>query len=1225
MESEQKRLDQEHKAALAEAQKQAKIAAKEEKRRLEVQQQKESLEEQLRIEVERHSEIARATKKRFFKLSAAEADEKRRAQADAAERIGTMEAKQRRLDQEYKAAVAEAQRLTKIAADEEKGRVEVEQQRLQLEEKMQNELEKYAKIAAEEEEWRLKAEETGRKLEEEMYRQAQLAADEGMKRLEAESKKLELEEEAQKQAQIAAAEGKKRLESEQMRVKLETRLLEVESEMRAAEQESRKWYDVRRLGGGRQASEAKKIKSALNKLTSEDTDNKEIPHTHSYSGFFVSEGVSDCSSEMESEAILSNSPPQQVVEVVEEEEEEGDLQEAVEVEVPTSQDSSNLNTIEDSWMRPGDKSVTNDMKSKLIGSTSFDVGRLTVRHQVSHESPSVYSTPVISKKAKKQKQPSTKSVGLKSLWSKSAGAELDSVKEEPEHKRSHDGSTSGTSELVSETVRELASAQGSDLSEVEGEDLKLLDQACLQVEEKIEVTKNEIRQASSQASVAGSVRKDEVKGDNGSKSVPRLEQLELELKELFKTIAKKKNEAARLLNESKSESKSDSSYDHAIQRGAGKAEEEKDGIEYFGTIHENEELKGTETSARLSEYEMEEGIEVMPTLSDTEVISVNTPLSIDESAFALQPSLPHKKKTLKEEKRTFRNVDARKKAQQDKLEMQRLVKAQAAEERKRYEAIEKKLAAETEEKRKAHAEMQRMVQAQAAEDRKRYEAIEKKLAAEAEEKRKAHAEAEERIAILEAEQKRLDQEHKAALAEAQKQVEIAANQFHESVEVENVHGADGVISNEEFCGVQYDDPAYDEDVVALVTNSKDAMAYEEEEVDEFVESKVIEIPARRVPVRRIQVENYSRTNPRTKHQVVSPRVQGPHQTISPKRASFLERAAFLSTHACTGGSQAVFACGDPCGENKEDTNESINPLELERARMDENSTNYYNPKSPPARSIIRNAKYDYSQVEQDLVKRAHLNAGKQNALEENEVIEYSARRQPRKQSKKRVQYDEIMSVDGRYVNASAHAKERRDRERVPRNLELTPRARTPRGGRQVAWREEVASPREDRMGEEVARPQESRTPRSGHQEVWREEVASPREDRWGEEVARPRESRTPRGGRKEAWREEVASPREDRWGEEVNRPREDRWGEEVASPRGHQEAWREEMTSPREDRYGEEVDRPRESRGQELARPREDRVFREDDLSRHPKKKGLGKKVFGGIKKLAKARIVYDD
>jgi len=104
-------------------------------------------------------------------------------------------------------------------------------------------------------------------------------------------------------------------------------------------------------------------------------------------------------------------------------------------------------------------------------------------------------------------------------------------------------------------------------------------------------------------------------------------------------------------------------------------------------------------------------------------------------------------------------------------------------------------------------------------------------------------------------------------------------------------------------------------------------------------------------------------------------------------------------------------------------------------------------------------------------------------------------------------------------------------------------------------------------------------------------------------VASPREDR---------WRADVASPREDRWGADVASPREDRWGADVASPR-------EDMS--REDVASTAVVAPW-SRS-----PREDEAYRawKEELSSPKEKKGLGKKMLKGMKKLAKARIVYGD
>jgi len=397
----------------------------------------------------------------------------------------------------------------------------------------------------------------------------------------------------------------------------------------------------------------------------------------------------------------------------------------------------------------------------------------------------------------------------------------------------------------------------------------------------------------------------------------------------------------------------------------------------------------------------------------------------------------------------------------------------------------------------------------------------------------------------------------------------------------NVRNEDTIVStglpNNTFA--DYDDPMYDEEVAALVANSNvemayeeheeanDAMAYEAENVDEFVEETsppdtYIEIPARRAPVRRvrskemaIQTDDYPMTSPRMlsprmEPRVMSPRVKSPRPSLPPKRESFLERAAFFGTRACTGGRQTVFACADPCIEKK---HQDVNEMDGIRMEM-----NYYDPNPPAARSILRNGKPSHPQDEESLVTRAyedalqmaeamHLAEREQNAREDNEVREqHIAKRQPRKHPKKKIRYDDIMSVDGRYVHASKHAKERRDREQVPRKLEIKPRAQTPRGGRQQVRREDVASPREDR---------------------WRADVASPREDRWSADVASPREDMS---------REDVAST-------DVITP----WSRSSREDEAYR-VWREELSSPKE-------------------------------------KKGLGKKMLKGMKKLAKARIVYGD
>eukprot|EP00986_Skeletonema_menzelii_P019918 scaffold29572_cov160-Skeletonema_menzelii.AAC.2 len=578
-----------------------------------------------------------------------------------------------------------------------------------------------------------------------------------------------------------------------------------------------------------------------------------------------------------------------------------------------------------------------------------------MRQVVSRETPTVHSTPLMSSSSKRNETQSSAALSALKL-------------------------------LVSETIRELAlelaAEQGRDLLAVESEDLKLLDQECRQVEEKIEATLSEYRQASEDVeeenhpvnnikekkTFSKSLRKDKIKEGNGTS---RLDELELELVELCKVIAEKKEEAARLLN--------DSSYNVAIQRGAGRASKEKDQLEY-----------PTQSPGRENEYQMEEGIEVMPTLSDTEVISVNTPVSIDESAFAQNPTLSHK----------------------------------------------------------------------------------------------------------------------------------SGRPLFEMKQKDDIRGAGNVSNVPPIATSTSRDrygSAYDEDVAALVPTAKESTAFEDD-ANELIPDTFM-IPERREAA--IETSAYQAASPPMEHPprmvypVMSPRVNNSRSTLPPKKKeSFFERAAHLSDKACLGGRRAAFACVDTCQSPSKQFNEN-GDLEQERPGME---MKYYDPLSPPSRSILRNAEPNYLQEEEDLVTRAFVTAmhrveGEHHAHKDGEDREHSARRKPKKQ----VRYGDIMSVDGRFVKASKHARERRDREQVPRNLEITPRARTPRGG---------------------------------HQQAWRDEVTSPRGDRWGEDVASPQEQ----------------------WGEEVPRPREDR----------------------------EESPKP-------------------------IKKKGLGNKMLKGMKKLAKARIVYDD
>ena len=965
LEAAQKRLDHEHKAALAEAQKQAKIAADEEKRRLEVEQQKQLLEEQLRIEVGRQAELAAVEQQRRFKISATEAEEKRKAQAEAAERIGILEAGQRRVDQEYKAAIAEAQKQAKIAADEEKRRLEVEQQKQLLEEQLRIEIERQAELAAVEQQRRLEAETMWLELEEKALRQAeekhtaQAKTEERIQILEAEQKRLDQEHkaaiaEAQKQAKIAADEEKRRLEVEQQKQLLEEQLrIEVQRQAKLA------------------ATEAPLLKSLqLKKAAFSDTQ--------SYSGFFVGEGVSDCTSNEEGEIIHSNST----------------LKEALEVELPSSEESNKRveNTINDAWTKHDEHPVANVKPSSLIGSTSFDVGRVTVRHEVRRESRSINSAPVISSSAQRTKaQTPSKSFGLHLLWSKNKDKEQKVKAAEPEATiakscRSHDGSTSGasgTSGLASQTLRRLVSEQGNDCVAVDKkEELDLLDQACLKAEERAEDTKNEILEAASQVG-----QKRYVEERNGTViehgSASRVKQLELELLELSKEIAQKKEEAESLLKQ----------------------------------------FKGDDTpSVMANQEEIGESVEVMPTLSETEFISVNEPLSIDESAFAHKPNLLQRTGSLMKKNPLVRNGSLSK----------------------------------------------------------------------------------------------MSREHKRAFRDA-KAMAKADNRFQEIVEVDEDDGNaddgggnDNPILSNDFGNenatfvsrngaslIDSDDHMYDEDVAALVAKSSEAIAHDEDDVDEFVVSSIaiqpktrlpddiIQIPTKRVPVHRVRSKEMAvQTDDNlTSQRMMSPRVMSPRPTYT-KRESFLEKAVLFSANACTGGSRAVLACADSCNENNPDSriHEAIERSYSNPNRIDVNYSNdivdinrYSNePNYSAAPSVFRkqsSGNAAYAQDEEELVTRAFVNAlkrvdnalhlagGEQNAREVNNVVEHSAMRTNRRHSNRHVNYDDIMSVDGRYVSTREQAKNQKRNESVPRNLELKPKMQTPRGSDQV-WREELSSPKE---------------------------------------------------------------------------------------------------------------------------------------------------------------------
>jgi hypothetical protein len=1044
LEAEQIRLDEEHRAALAKAQRKAKVAQDEEKRRQEVEQQRLQLDQQLRIEVDRQAKMIAAAQKRRFIVSTAETEQNHKDQAEAARRIAILESEQRRLDQEHKAALAEAQRQSKNAQDEEKRRLEVEQNKQVLEEQLRIEVDRHAQIASSERKKRLEAETERLKLEKEAQRQAQIAADEGKKRLEAESRRLELEKEAQKQAQIAVEEEKKRLEADKMRLQLEARVL-AENAKRDADEESRKWFDIKRMHVGRQAAEIARHKSPASK----QIKNKAFPDTQSCSGFFVSEGVSDCSSDEEGVSTLK---------------------EGVELELFSSQEPTKLGEdIIDEWKNLGEH-LTNGKASNLVGKDSFDVGGVAVRHEVRCESPSIYSASVISSSSRREKTTTqTKSFGLKSLWSTKKESEKE-VK----------GSNAGCEGMwKSKTFLELAAEQGNDFLAMDNEALRLLDQACLQAEERAEDTMNEILSVTSQMenerdepgdmngvfssgfdkvvdvtdfleNAKGEVKEDKTKraqklfkslrgvkinkcmrsdtakeGDEIDSDLSRVKQLELELSELSQQIAQKKKEACDLMTESSN--KSISSFNQAIQQRAGKASEEKDRREASSYL--DEVIQDTK----------DEAIEVMPTLSDVEKISVNTPVSVDESAFAHKRSLLQRTGSL-----IKRNPLSRKGS------FTRMSK----EERRAFR----------------HAKAMAKVDNQFEE-------------------------------IIEETESGCD--HGEELEDAAQngcggQNDNTMISNHSLIE-ENAT----FVSENGASFIDSDDPMYDEDVAMLVDKTSDDLDYEDDDADSFVlprsasqaqsnpPDQFIHIPANRVPVHRvrskeiaIQTDDYSTKSPRV---MMSPRVMSP-RVMSPRSESFWEKVALFGSTACMGGSRAILTCADTCNEYNPDSraHEALSPT----SSYNTMEVSYYDPTSPPASSMFRRRNAAYSQDEEDLVTRAFVNAlhrvesvinvsGEKTAQEEYSEPEYVARSKPRRHSKKHVTYDDIMSVDGRYISAREHTK--RQQERVPRNLALKPKMHTQRGSDQV-WREERGSPRQE----------------------WREERGSPRQE-LTLEVSSPRE------------------------------------------------------------------------------------------------------------------------
>ncbi len=961
LEAKQKRLEQEHVEAMEEAKQQAQSAANEDKKRLEaafnqlIEQHMLQLEEQLRVEAKEQGDIASAEQ-----MKRLEAEEKRLKFEEEAQREAQIAAEEEKKQLEAEVMKfrleVEAQRQAQIAANEEKSRLEAAFESLRIE------AEKQSTIASTEEKIRLAAEEKRLKLQEEAQKQAQIAAAEEKKRLETESRRLQLEEEAQKQAQIAATEEAKRLQAEQVRLELEAQLRLVH-EKRDADEELRKWIDIKRLQVGRQAAEA----AALRTCKNNQGKNEVFPGTQSCSGFFVSEGVSDCSSE-EGEIIPSNST----------------LKETIEVELPIGQVENDMGgeTINDAWLQHD-----TGKRKPLVESESFDIGKVIVRHEAKRESRSIYSDfiPDASRKAEAQ----SRSVGLMALFSKKENNTPTEVEEGDNTKSNTDVDVTDASEKASQVEKVTEHfKQEDDGVVVKGKQKKTRPSFRFLRRGKM-MTK--------EAVVSNALDVEET-------SVARVQRLELELSQLSKEIARTKEEAASL------------SRRRQLPLGAQRmVERGLMGTLLGKTIKENEGFKETETpSDAVMRDQMEEGIEVMPTLSDAEYISVYTPVTVDESAFEQKPNLLQRTGSLIKRHHLRRNGSFTKMSKKEK-ELFRRAKAMANADNKYQETFEDEFDSD-------YAQADTL-------------------------------------------------EVPVADVEESDTMEVPADAIPDpndcvcEDEDDNQHDSPHVTFSSEKGVTSFTDEGgfmYDEDIADLVPkNTSTSLDYEEEDVNEFVISsnaaqpqtrppgelievrEFIEIPEKRIPARGVAFQTDS--SPITGQQMISPRSNRPYKD------SLFDSIALFGAKACMGTSRAVLSCADTCNDNNPDSR--VHEA-LERTSSHSGGHGYdYNPISPQAPSMFRCGNDTYSKEEEDLVTRSFVNAlhrvdtALHTAGEEKsqrgakKIAKHSAMRSGR-HSKRRVNYNDIMSVDGKFVNAKEYKSRRK--ERVPRNLALKPKVQTPR-------------------------------------------------------------------------------------------------------------------------------------------------------------------------------------
>ena len=228
------------------------------------------------------------------------------------------------------------------------------------------------------------------------------------------------------------------------------------------------------------------------------------------------------------------------------------------------------------------------------------------------------------------------------------------------------------------------------------------------------------------------------------------------------------------------------------------------------------------------------------------------------------------------------------------------------------------------------------------------------------------------------------------------------------------------------------------------------MDYEDEDTNEFVVAQAkrrppgelievrefIEIPEKRNPARQVRSKEPAiQTHSRRGQQMTSPRSRRAY------KESLFDSVALFGAKACMGTSRAVLSCADTCNDNNPDS------------RVHEALEQTSSPISHQAPSMFRCGNYTYSKEEEDLVTRAFVNAlhridtALHTAGEEKsprgakKFVKHSAMRSGR-HSKRRVDYNDIMSVDGKFVSAKEYKS--RWKERVPRNLALKPKVQTPR-------------------------------------------------------------------------------------------------------------------------------------------------------------------------------------